>query len=244
MRFLRKFNEELKRNTYIDSASELKKLGHEIRSFRMMIHSERQEFKDFGKVNLEIILKDREYPYEKIDEFNGDFYIGLKLNNIKIYDNQGGDTITHLGINFDILLIPSTKKEEDDYIKLIKFEKESRDIYVRSEYKLEDMINGGVAILYDISENLNEDPIKFRTMYAHCKSFDKNRRFAVLLKKQLLSCFSPGEYPSTNSKFNSMHDEIRDKIENELQLTLEYDYSIEDIHNDINNFRINKLYSE
>jgi hypothetical protein len=237
---LRKFN-ELKRNTYIDSASELKKLGHEIRSFRMMIHSERQEFKDFGKVNLD---------YEKI---NGDFYIGLKLNHIKIYDNMswGNEPITtHLGLNFDILLIPATKKEEDHYIELIKIKKKSDDPYVNMniieyEYKLEDLINGGITILYDISDSLNDDPIKFRTMYSYTNpKFKKNRRFAVLLKKQLLSCFSPGEYPSTNKDFSSMHDEIRDKLENELNLTLEYDYSIEDIYNDIKNFSLNKLYSE
>lgn len=40
-----------------------------------------------------------------------------------------------------------------------------------------------------------------------------------------------------------MHDKIRD-ILNKQDITLEYDYDMEDFYNDIKNYKINSLYYE
>ena len=255
MRFLRKFNEELKKQTYWDSASELKKLGHRERSFRMIIHSERQEFKHFGKVNLDYVSKSSGYPYEIIDEFNGDFYLGLKLKDIKTNNRYyGEDDKNELLISFYVSLIPAAKKEEDSYINMLKLKYGSEETRILTPNHLKytnlSLYNGEVEISYlipdDFSQDLNEKPIEFSTIYSYNIPFKKNRRFAVILKKQLLACFSPGEYPPTNmdSKFNSMYDELTEKLIHQHNLTLEYDYSLDDIYGDINNRRLNLFYSE
>jgi hypothetical protein len=253
MRFLRKFNEELKKQTYWNSASELRKLGHQIRSFRMIIHSERQEFKHFGKVNLDYVQKDKHF-YEILDEFNGDFYLGLKLKDIKTNKTYyGEDDKTQLSITFHLSLIPATRKEEDSYIKMLNLKYDSEETRITPHYlrySNVSLYNGEVEISYLIpdgfSQDLNEKPIEFSTIYSYNLTFKKNRRFAVILKKQLLSCFSPGEYPPTNmdSKFNTMYDELTDKLIHQHNLTVEYDYSLEDIYDDINNRRLNLFYSE
>lgn len=70
------------------------------------------------------------------------------------------------------------------------------------------------------------------------------RRTAMIFKKQLLECFEQGgDYDSGWPKFPTMYERIRETLNTE-ELTLEFNYTMEDIYNDIKNYPINYLYKE
>lgn len=186
MKYLKKFNEELNPETYSRAAEKFKSHGHYIRSFKMQIHKLRQLCKEFGKVNLNYQYK--EVTGEILNEFNGDFYLHLELYNTSTgFRTNRYTENTEYEITFGVFLIPATKKEEDLLINNIKI---YSDKYWKSKLSSIDLNIGEISISYK-----DDIPLKFKSIFKRFKNIEVNRRFAVVLKKQLMACFSPGEYP-------------------------------------------------
>jgi hypothetical protein len=165
MHHLRKFN-ELKNTTYKSAAEKLDKLGHKSRNLRMLIHSMRQEYKEYGKMPLVYKIRNEDYEY---DEYNGDFFMGLRFKDIQLLDNL-------LFIIFENYHIPATNLEEDIFLK-----------YHSARGSIFGLFSEDVKLVYNIVDG---------------------------------------------------------SISHDFELAFEYDYTLEDICDDIKKININTLYYE
>lgn len=234
MKYLKKFNEELEYSTYQSAARKLKKIGHVKRADAIQKHSInsnwkklKDEFQEWGSSKL--YFNKRSVG----DDHSGDFYIALDFMDDptaeSIIDAKEGKNQLHL--YFYMNIIPVDEKTIgicNSNLTDPDFNGSYQGPFPSIKY---DIINGGLkfkGIYLDMAENI----------------WKLSRRAAMIFKKQLLSCFEEGgHYSSGIPNFSTMHDRIRDSINRE-DFTLEFNYTMEDIYNDIKNYPINYLYKE
>jgi hypothetical protein len=230
---LKRFNEELSPTTYRTAARKLKAKGHVKRSMELLNNLEIinwkkmiNEFKKWGE--CEMYFNDE----REIERGPGKFYIGLHFMDDPTAESiadakESGDDIR---IYFILMVIPAddeTKKLCDDYLPMKDFDGGYyQGIYPTLQYKSE---NGTLKLeMLDISPGDN--------------NFIFTRKAAVIFKKQLLSCFEEGaDYDSGYTNITNMYEKIRTTLQDE-DFTLEFDYDMDDIYNDIKKIPINDLY--
>lgn len=244
MKHLKKFNEELKSETYLSAAEKLRKKGHLQRSKSLELHSThmkwkkmKEYFERWGSAEIYYIN-----IFDKTMESN--FYIGIDWEYERTLDSIASaiDGNDHLSLYFSMMVIPVDPKSLGEYISDRNDFFKSNGFYVGKE----------ISINYDFIDG----ELKFKGIDLKESShrISLSRRSAVILKKQLLACFEEGgDYPSDyyyskedyqySNPNKIMHDVIRDEL-NELDFTLEFNYTMEDIYNDIKNFPINDLYKK
>jgi hypothetical protein len=249
MKYLKKFNEELESETYLSAAEKLRKKGHLQRGKSLELHSThmkwkkmKEYFERWGACEL---------YYKNIFDKNivSNFYIGIDWEDESTLDSIAS-TIDghedHISLYFSMMAIPVDPKslgggredisDRNDFFK-------SNGFYVGKE----------IAINYDfISGELKFKGIDLKES-SHRISL--SRRAAVILKKQLLACFEEGGDYNTDYHYSKegyhyskpneiMHDVIRDRLNDELDFSLKFNYTMKDIYNDIKNYSINDLYKK
>jgi hypothetical protein len=232
MKYLKKFNEELKSSTYQSAVRKLKAKGHERRAEEIEEHSTNMnwkemidKFKKWGECKME---------FHSARQITGNFYLGLYFmddptaESVDFAKSQYDD----LKIYFTCLVIPADEET-----------KKSCMCYLSDPY----FDNGFFQGSWPVLEYENEGgSLKFRKldMAEGDNKFYFSRKAAVIFKKQLLACFEPGnDYDSGYTNITNMYEKIRTTLQDE-DFTLEFDYDMDDIYNDIKKIPINDLYKD
>ena len=229
MKYLKKFNEELEYSTYQSAARKLKKIGHVKRAEAIQKHSInsnwkklKDEFQEWGSSKL---------YFSKM--YSGDFYLALDF-----MDDVTSESIIDAKEGKDILYLYF-------YMNIIPVDEETIEICNKNlqDPHFEGCYQGPYPVIkYDIIDG----KMKFNGIYLEMaeNAWNLSRRAAMIFKKQLLACFEEGgHYGSGFPKYSTMHDRIRESLNRE-DFTLEFDYTMENIYNDIKNYPINYLYKE
>ena len=238
MKHLKKFNEELEYSTYQSAAKKLRSKNHIVRARSLEDHSidmnwrkMQDDFKDWGSSTIS--FKDRNSSSSSSFR-SKNFYIGIDYmedpsEESIIEAKEGDDTIS---LSFYMMVIPVDKDVID---------------YCSNKLPYNDISNGFYqgpfpVIRYGVVDGV----LNFKGIYLlrEENQWKLSRRTAVIFKKQLLACFEEGgHYNSRQTKYPTMHQRIRESL-NRQDFTLEFDYTMEDIYNDIKNYPINDLYEE
>lgn len=246
MKHLKKFNEELKSETYLSAAQKLRKKGHLQRSKSLELHSTHMKWKKM-KEYFERWGTPELYYKNIVDRtIETKFYIGIDWEYERTLDSitSAIDGDDHLSLYFSMMAIPIDPESVESGREGIS---DRNDFFKSNGF----YVGQHISINYDfIGGELKFKGIDLKESH----NISLSRRAAVILKKQLLACFEEGgDYPSDyhyskedyqySSPNKIMHDVIRDEL-NELDFTLEFNYTMEDIYNDIKNFSINDLYKK
>ena len=180
----------------------------------------KEEFSKYGKFSTILLGK-------KVD-----FFPSLHFDADSFVDSIGYEE--SIGFIFPIALIPATKKDVD--ICLEKFPNEFYNGFFWGGFlSLNYDIKNGKLINIQIFIEGNDDEIGIGL---------NTRRISYLLKKHLLICFEQGHnYDSGYTDEKNMYKKILNTLK-ETEFIIDYNYTMEDIHNDIKNYPLNKLYSE
>ena len=232
MRYLKKFNEELKQSTYQSAIRKLKSKGHKRRAEKIESHAVNinwkemiDEFKKWGECKMDF--------YRQGVSKTGNFYLGLNF-----MDETTADSIDYakndddFKIFFLCMIIPA----DDDTRNLCRE-------YLSDPYFDNGFFQGPWPTLeYDNDGGV----LTFRglDMADGDNKFHFSRKAAVIFKKQLLACFEQGnDYDSGYTNITNMYEKIRKTLQDE-DFTLEFNYDMDDIYNDIKKIPINDLYKD
>lgn len=201
MRYLRKFNEELKSSTYKKAADQLKKLGHIRRSTELENWSKEVEIREENKNVKELISKLSpigKFEMDILDQkneiaFNSEFYVNLYFNSdlfIDMYDDYlryPESRNNGISFSFDICLVPANDDEKSlEFKKMFKYSS-SLGCYC---------ISGFYLILNDDINNVSNYGI---TPIYNDNTFDNtlfsNRKEALKFKKEFIKSLIEEEHP-------------------------------------------------
>lgn len=251
MKYLKKFNEELKPQTYFTASKKLRKLGHERRAGELETwgkevesHESIQKWKSniekyskWGKANFKFLHSKKIVP-----QFTGDFYLAFIFddfnNSESIADaKEGTKGYFNFSIGFSVGLIPV----DEETLQKCKENFPDNDfgngffwgLWVNVDYKVEDSILKFDKIQYfPYDESLTLNP---QIM---------NRRGALSFKDSLMACFDENaDYPSQDTRFHSMCQALERCLIQQLNLD-DYGFDIEGALNDIKNYSHNYYYKD
>jgi len=248
MKYLKKFNEELKSSTYFRASKKLDKLGHKRRAgvlgdYAKSVQEKEEEaawknniekYSKWGKVKIG-------FYEEKERVFEGEFYPILDFNEDCAEENfldvnRKGDF--EFDIEFSLGLIPV----DEDTNKLCKISFPEPDmsngfywgLWFKISYKIENEKLHFVGLsYYPYDESLTLDP----------KIVD--RRGALVIKKILKAAVDENEaYPSGYSDDPIMHDKIFKLYCQKFELMADYDFNLERVVKDIESVSHNTLFKD
>lgn len=258
MKYLKKFNEELKAQTYKSAARKLKKIlkekpalgkaiGAEERSNKLELYSqevqERQdieawkkeveEFSKYGEFNIEMSRPGSPSIKPKVYSFYLDIVTEIDQM-IDSWDEEDQDN-REFTFGFCVGLIPKTIEDRDE----IKMNFNS------------DFWNGHTwgLWIYPTYKVLNSEvTFKGLTIYDYDSSPDHqiaDRKTAVALKRLLVNIFDPTfDYPSGYKDITNMYDKIeRDTIQG-LEISATYGIDMGRIKEDIQKLPIMNFYKQ
>jgi hypothetical protein len=230
MKYLRKFNEELKISTYKSAANKLLKKGHRKRSSNIEEHIENIKWKE----KIDIFKKWGDCEISDENHLHKGFsYIGLYFLDDSTYESiydAINEQKNSLDIFFKIIIIPKDEESRSNYFKRL-----SKSAFANGFF-------WGPSITLNYKINDDRELI-FEKVTITDKSFKLTRRSSVIIKKQLLDCFSQGSnYPEIENNL-VMFNFINDLLQRE-DFTLEFNYTMDDIYKDIESISINDLYTQ
>jgi hypothetical protein len=233
MRYLRKFNEELRSETYTRAARLLNKKGHKKRSDKLHDHAKNirwkemiEIYKNFGEFELSHKVVD---PKNRVEDIiTGKFYMGLEFMDDPTIESliESKNESSDFKIYFFCFLIPKDQETKDKF-----------------NDSIDDLTSGFYVGPYPtLSYKVVDGTLNFDKLYLENaeNEFIFSRRAAVVLKKQLLYCFENVKYPTIE---NPLFEMIRNTLQSE-DFTLEFDYDMDDIYKDIESISINDLYTD
>ena len=201
MKYLKRFNEELKPSTYNSAAQKLKKKGFIERSNRLKTHASEVSYKnnveEFSKFGV----------YELVIDLDGQKHTGKFYLNISAFDTGGFedqfDDFKETGegsIWIPVAIIPYDKETLERFSKIY-----------------DDEISTGYvwAFSMSIDFNITEDSIDFKNIIVEDYDSDLygivkfgNRKDAIQFKKLLSNVFVEKSlnYPSAYMGYNSFYD--------------------------------------
>jgi hypothetical protein len=240
MKYLKKFNEELKSSTYKKAANELKRLGHKRRSTDLENWSKEVEIREEDRKVKELISKLSpigKFEMIILDQkneivFNSEFYVILYFNSdlfIDMYDDYlryPEERVNGISFHFDICLVPANDDEKSlEFKKMFKNSSWLGSYYISSFYVNDDINNGNN---YDIIPIENDD------------SLFSNRKEAFKFKKEVIKSLIEEEHPwelkKQLLKAQNKIDEISKKV-NAESINL-----IDRLLNSVKRISLNKLY--
>lgn len=259
MKYLKKFNEDLSPRLLRRASRKLSQLGHKRRSKEMedyaketeekaeLINWEKNvnEFSKFGKVKLNFDAIDKKgiAKHKKTGHlFSGDFYLCMILNaeyadDGIAFDKEENKNNFKCPIAFSIGAIP-VDKETIDKCKALPDPEFGNGFYwvmwLNIDYKVE---NGEMK--FDGFSIMNYD----ESVSGEVSLAD--RKSAVVLKNMLKTIFeNKVEYPSGYTDITNMYDKIQKIYCQDLELGIDYNFTMDKVQKDINNTPINNLYKD
>jgi hypothetical protein len=258
MRYLKKFNEELKPQTYKSAARKLKKIlkekpalgkaiGAEERANKLELYSkevqekqdienwkkEVEEFSKYGEFNIEMSTSETPSIKPKVYSFYLDIVTEIEQM-IDSWDDEDPDN-RELTFGFCAGLIPKTIEDREE----IKMNFNS------------DFWNGHTwgFWIYPTYTILNSEvTFKGLTIYNYDSSPNHqiaDRKTAVALKRLLVNIFDPiFDYPSGHKDITNMYDKIERDVIQGLEISATYGIDMGRIQEDIKKLPIMDFYIE
>ena len=139
MRYLKRFNEELKSTTYRAAGDKFTKMGHKRRGAELLNYATQVELKEKSQKLLQAQNENKEYGLfditmtrgwgdNKRDVFSGKFYLQMCLESDWFKDQRNDwlseDMDWSLGISMEFAIIPSDEFQSQTYI--CSFEKQAK----------------------------------------------------------------------------------------------------------------------
>ncbi len=246
MKYLRKFNEELKPQTYRRAAYKLKKMGHVDRASELDKWGDKIEddlnYKKWGK-NLEEYAKFGTYKLNiktKKGDINGDFYLDINFDGDSfidsLYDNDENGN-KEGGIWFFVGIIPTTEELMKDCM---------------SKFPDPDMGNGffcGLSVGLDFEIINNKVEFKKFNLSNYDESISGDislgdRQSAGRFRNLLKSMFTNPSlnYPSGRTDVEYMYQAFEQIILSEAGFSSDYGFRLEDAVEFINTISPNTMY--
>ena len=249
MKHLKKFNEELSPSTYLTASRKLKKLGHERRASELEMWGKQAEnkismekwknkietYSPFGKATIKFMSKNSEV-------FTGDFYLIFTFDDSSnfelIKDAKISGGYFEFSVHFFMGLIPA---DEETLLECLGRFPEPYlgngffwGNFVELNYKVE-------------NEKLSFDKVSIYP-YDEGQTFDPqltDRRGALTFKKSLMACLDESvDYPSSDKRFQIMHDLVFRCICQECEMLVDYNLDMERILNDVRGYSHNHFFKD
>ncbi len=240
MKYLKKFNEELRTQTYLSAARKLDKLGHTDRANALKDWAREMETKE------EMIKwKDRIQDYAQFGTFKmtiknpetgrtltGDFHLDISFDEMAFSDDPEG------GISFFLGLIPTSEDLIHQYMELCTDYDFGNGFFWGKIFNLEfeivdDMVQFKKWNFWDYDEDMNG-----KVTFADRSSANK-------FKNLLIQFFSNPQlgYPSGYTDANDLYEKLTNCILAENSFSSDYGFKLEDAANYIRTISPNLLYS-
>ena len=253
MKYLKRYNEELKSDTYKSAADKLAKMGHKQRPEELMKWHEITKQKEIESIKLEVLNDCKQLGTYQLSlsyrkdgqnfDYKGDFYINLAFDNYNLYDQypewKNGESNLWIGFSFGVIPVNEDGK---------KFCKEVVEpIIGLNSDKLTYWLG---AFWLNISRSINPDgePLRFHPEdKGYFEEFEgtwhlTNRSSAMRFKDALYKIFN-GDIivRETPEMPGGMKEQIIDELCNERPHDID---EYEDIMNSIKKINLNKLYKD
>lgn len=250
MKHLKKFNEELEPSTYLTASRKLKKLGHERRAKSLedwgraaekRVSMEKwkkkiQEYSPWGKATFKFMLGKKEV-------FRGDFYLIFTFDDYAHFDSipylkETSKGYFSFNINFALGLIPADEETLQKCISKFPDPYFGNGFFwgnwVNINYKVENekLSFSGVSYNpYDEGQTLSSELV--------------DRRGALTLKKSLMACLDEDvDYPSSDNRYQTMHDLVFRCICQQCELLVDYNLDMERMLNDVKGYSHNYFFKD
>jgi hypothetical protein len=250
MKYLKKFNEELKPGTYLSAARKLKKLGHLDRAQKLTDWAdmaEKQEslikWKDalqdyalFGTYKLNIVSPKTGVKYV------GDFYLDINFDELAFedsyeYEKENSDEIKDQGLLFFIGIIPTSEEGIKRCEEIMPAAEFGNGFYwgMTAELKY-DIVGKSVKLTNFILDN-------YDTSLSGKVSF-ADRPSAGKFKKLMVDIFSKPElnYPSGYGDVEWMYQKLEQVILIRQSFSSDWGFTLEDAAKFISTISPNELY--
>lgn len=239
MKYLKKFNEELRPQTYMSTAKKLDKLGHydradslrdwadetekknEINKWREHI----QDYAPFGTFKMTV------KNIETGRTLTSDFHLDVNFDDMSFTDQPEG------GITFFLGLIPTSEDLVNQYMKLCPDYEFSNGFFWGKVFSLQYELMDNVKFTnWDLSEY--DDLVNGRVNFSDRLSANK-------FKNLLIQIFSKPElrYPSGYRDVDTLHEKLTNCILAENSFSSDYGFKLEDASDYIKTISPNLLYS-
>ena len=239
MKYLKKFNEELRPQTYMSAARKLNKLGHTDRANDLKDWAREMEKKE------EMIKwKDRIQDYAPFGTFKmsikntetgrtltGDFHLDISFDEMAFSDDPEG------GISFFLGLIPTSEELINQYIELCPDYDFGNGFFWGKIFNLQfeivdDMVQFTKWNFWDYDEDMNG-----KIAFADRSSANK---FKTLLKKIFTS--PELNYPSGYTDANSLYEKLEQVILVQQGFSADYGFDLKSVADFINTISPNEMY--
>lgn len=247
MIYLRKYNEELKPSTYFTAANKLKTRGHNRRASvieewgkKVLSNEEysklltnRELFKEFGEFELDMknIRDDL-----SIGKFNMYLFFNEEIFKQSI-DSSRGDSFS---LAFEVNLIPADDETLSKLVGTIP--------YIG---RIDNPFYNGYSLYFlSLYLNFKIQPGKLDLLGVvldqEYKTFNSNRRLAVILKRSLMACFDDVPYRDLfyGDGSKSVYDKIIKIVCSSEDITLDFGVNMEDFYKCVSKIQINDLYND
>lgn len=239
MKYIKRFNEELRPQTYMSAARKLDKLGHTDRANvlkdwaketekkeEMIKWQDRiQDYAQFGTFKL--IIKNTETN----ETLTGDFHLDVNFDELAFSDGPES------GITFFLGLIPTSEDLIYRYMELCPDYDFGNGFFwgkiFTLGYELEDMVKFTNWILWDYDDEMNG------------KIYFADRSSANKFKNLLIQIFSNPQlgYPSGYTDADDLYEKLTNCILAENSFSSDYGFRLEDAAEYIRTISPNLLYS-
>lgn len=246
MKYLVKFNEELKSDVYKRAAERLNRLGHKRRSSEIEDWSKKVELKEKSKLWKDLVDKFSKYgkvkakiKNEKDDSvIETNFYIYLHLDYDPLYNNYHEDPDDITEITIFVSLIPT---DEEDYDLLMRTYNKFifTGMYFQFKYEIQDDGSHNLYDSYDFGYNNGDYSVNL-----------VDRPSAGRLKLLLTKIFDEeSDYPGSTmidgqsvTRYKTLYSEVNSEIYMNKGFSSDTGASIYDILDYFKRISPNKLY--
>lgn len=261
MKYIKKYNEELNKDTYYRAADILQQMGHTKRASNIYKHIDDVELKtkrDYWLKNIQrckhngvLKLRCNQYKTDPFSGFQGrykstltgalelDYYIAPHIDTYNLRFDKEPDKHTGLRfIHIPILIYILPANEIDQYDNEVAYKNEIlKSFTLQIEYKIEDE-----EVKFMGVQHLDNDT---KTTHKH-DILAVNRRSGVLLKNTLLSCFDEDQDQMSFWIFPQarIYDLIYRNLISKYELDIDYNLTMERILEDIKSISVNNFYKE
>ncbi len=239
MKYLKKFNEELRPQTYLSAARKLDKLGHHDRANALKDWAREMETKEEMIKWKDLIQDYAQFGTFKMtiknpetgETLTGDFHLDISFDELAFGDEPEN------GICFFIGLIPTSEDLIHQYMELCPDYDFGNGFFwgkiFNLEYKLSDTVTFTKWNMWDYDDEMNG-----KVAFA-------DRGSANRFKNLLIQIFTNSElgYPSGYTDADDLYEKLTNCILAENSFSSEYGFKLEDAANYIRTISPNLLYS-
>jgi hypothetical protein len=259
MKYLKKFNEELKPSTYRSAADSLQRMGHKKRASNIRDWSDKVEKMESEKIKSQSINLLKEFGSFKLIYFDsgkeiltGNFFINISSHDyyqfvdtyLDLIDENGNFKHGDFLINFDIGFIPA---DEETSEKFYNYERLNNDAFWNSMYW--NMILG-ISIIRNGEKYINPNGDYYIDGNDRDRFTFFDRKEALNFRKLLSDAFLGNNDWGKNEHYTSLKESILKTFEKVtkspyfLPSDVFNEESYQKIANSIKSISLNKLYRE